>query len=324
MKKELAIVGFLLLAAIFLFIDFNRLVEILSTANPILFIAAVLVGIPSVTARSAKWHLMLKKQGHRFSFPKILKYYFIGIGLGTFTPGRLGDFVKALFVNRKIRSLGQSFSSVLVDRIIDLIVLLALGILSSLAFIYLYGVTIISIPLIAVLVAVPCIGFYLLFNKKLLKKVLRPFYRALVPEQYKEKLKAGFDPFLSSAQSLLKNRNLLAFAIFFSLVSWGLETLTQFLLAMSLGIELSLTFILMVMSLSTLVSLLPLSVSGIGTRDALLILLFSLQAIPAEQAVAFSFLVLFVSVILSLIGIALTATEKLSFKELLGEKHGAR
>ena len=45
------------------------------------------------------------------------------------------------------------------------------------------------------------------------------------------------------------------------------------------------------MAISNLISFLPVSVSGIGTRDAALIYLFSLVNIQPEIAVTYSFLV---------------------------------
>ena len=46
------------------------------------------------------------------------------------------------------------------------------------------------------------------------------------------------------------------------------------------------------MSISSIVTLLPLSFSGIGTRDAALIYLFSIISFSQETALIFSFLIL--------------------------------
>ncbi|MEM0360272.1 MAG: lysylphosphatidylglycerol synthase transmembrane domain-containing protein [Candidatus Diapherotrites archaeon] len=317
MKKQIAFIGILLLITIILFIDTSKLLETLAKTNLFLFFSATLLSLPAVFFRSLKWHLMLKKQGHDFPLKKIFKYYFIGIGLGSFTPGRIGDFAKAIFVNKKIKSLPVSFSSVLVDRLIDLSVLVGLGIFSLCIFLWIYQTTIISITVIIAMVVGLASCFYLLFNKRLLKKALKPFYRILVPEKFKEKLSSGFDSFMDSVQALLKNRSLLAIAVFLSLASWLFEVFAEYLLALSLGIELPVSFVFLAVSLATLISLLPLSISGIGTRDALIIALFSLRSIPAESAVAFSFLVLFYSTLISLAGIAIMAFEKISVKEIM-------
>ena len=54
-------------------------------------------------------------------------------------------------------------------------------------------------------------------------------------------------------------------------------------------------FFVWVIPLLGLLDLLPISISGIGTRDVTLIFFFGLQAVSAEQAVAFSLLYLFTS-----------------------------
>jgi hypothetical protein len=50
--------------------------------------------------------------------------------------------------------------------------------------------------------------------------------------------------------------------------------------------------------LGALIQLIPITVSGLGTREATLIFLFSLLGIPAQDVVVFSLLLLFISTIL--------------------------
>jgi uncharacterized protein (TIRG00374 family) len=52
---------------------------------------------------------------------------------GTVTPGRVGDFMKVLYLKRdRAMSIGKGMSSVLVDRVFDLYILLILGCLGLL------------------------------------------------------------------------------------------------------------------------------------------------------------------------------------------------
>ncbi|GAH55102.1 unnamed protein product, partial [marine sediment metagenome] len=77
---------------------------------------------------------------------------------------------------------------------------------------------------------------------------------------------------------------LVTYAIFFS---------QCYLLALSLNLSLSFLDIAVYMAVANLVVLIPVSIAGIGTRDATLIALFSLQGVSAEAALSYSLLVLF-------------------------------
>ncbi len=320
MKGKLLIIGLLIIAIVLFSIDLSALVEALLKTDLALFGIGTLLGFLSVIVRSVKWHLMLRKQSHSFAFARIARLYFIGIGLGTFTPGKLGDFSKALFINKKVHSLSESFSSVLLDRIVDFLVLVMLGILSAAFFFYSYGISLISLPLLLLLAAGVIAGVYIMLHKELLKKILKPFYSLLVPERFRERLRKSFGSFLSSFYSLLKDRSLLAAAFAIAIASWFFTAASYHFFALSLGLGFPFLFILLSTVLIELVSLIPVSVSGIGTRDAALIVLFSVYSASAESAVAFSLLILLSTVIIALAGLLMLSAEKAGLRELVGNE----
>ncbi len=257
MKGKLFIIGFLIIVIILFSIDFSQLTKALLKTNLVFFFIGTLVGFLTVIVRSVKWHLMLKKQKHFFAFARIARLYFIGIGLGSFTPGKLGDFSKALFINKRVHSLSESFSSVFLDRLVDFLILVVLGVLSAASFFYSYGVALVSLPLLLLLAMGAFAGIYVMLNKELLKKILKPFYSILVPERFRERLKEGFDSFLFSFYSLLKDKNLLLTAFVISLASWFFTAASYNFFALSLGLKFPFLFILLSTALIELVSLLP-------------------------------------------------------------------
>ena len=80
-------------------------------------------------------------------------------------------------------------------------------------------------------------------------------------------------------------------AISFTLLSTLVLFIQWYIIAKSLAIPISLFFTFAIMSISRLFSFLPISFSGIGTRDAALIFLFSLLGLDNELAVAYSLLI---------------------------------
>jgi uncharacterized membrane protein YbhN (UPF0104 family) len=72
--------------------------------------------------------------------------------------------------------------------------------------------------------------------------------------------------------------------------------------AVSLGLPLSLWQTGACFCLSTLFTLIPISVAGIGTRELAMVYLFACLQLPSEEALAFSFLLLGFLLTHSLIG----------------------
>lgn len=312
MKKLLALVGIALFALILLSIDLNKMLAFLSKADLTLIAFAVFILILTIAIRCAKWFLILRQQGIELSFWKAFKYYYIGIVLGTFTPGRIGDFVKALYL--KEHGLAKVFACVLVDRLADIGVLFFTGIFASMLFSLYFGIEIFSSAMLLLLIVLFCLAAYIFLNEPLLKKLLKPFYNYLVPARFKGQLKQGFGSFMETSYSILKSKRLIIAAVAISFASWALSIYAAYLIALALNLNVSLSFLFLVIPVVMLVILIPISISGIGTRDASTILLFSLIGIAAEQALAFSLLFFAVSLIVAALGIPLFMSEKLELK----------
>jgi uncharacterized membrane protein YbhN (UPF0104 family) len=74
-----------------------------------------------------------------------------------------------------------------------------------------------------------------------------------------------------------------------TVAAYGLMFVQCWLIARSLGIPLGLGAVAGLMALANLAAFLPISILGVGTRDAVLVALFAHLGLPAEQAVALSF-----------------------------------
>lgn len=309
MKKLLALIGIALFLLILLSIDLNKTISILAKGDFTLIFLAIIILIVTIAVRCLKWFLILKNQGIEISLWKAFKYYYIGIVLGTFTPGRLGDFAKALYLKK--HGLAKVFAAVLVDRLADVAVLFFTGLIASVLFLMYFNVEVLSIPLLLFLLFLFFFALYVFMHEPLLKKLLKPFYNFLVPERFKTQLRQGFSTFLQTSHSILKSKKLMLAVTAISFASWALLIYAAYLVALSLNLTVSLSFLFLVIPVTTLVMLIPISISGIGTRDATTIILFSLVGIAAEQSLAFSLLFFAASLIVATLGIPLFMSEKI-------------
>jgi uncharacterized protein (TIRG00374 family) len=89
----------------------------------------------------------------------------------------------------------------------------------------------------------------------------------------------GLRPLLSPRLVVPLLLTVLAYTVFFT-QAW--------LLGQALTLDIGIAYLAMCLSVAGVITLLPISFSGLGTRDAMLIVLFAPLGLVAEQAVAYS------------------------------------
>ena len=131
-----------------------------------------------------------------------------------------------------------------------------------------------------------------------------------MPEKFKQKARTGFVEFYTSAGQALKNKRPLAIALLAGILSWGVVGVSIYYYLLALNIIVPLYFVFLLVPLITLVEMLPISFSGLGTREAAAIFLLGIYSVTAAEAVAFSALVFVVGYVLNaVIGFVLFTQE---------------
>ena len=117
----------------------------------------------------------------------------------------------------------------------------------------------------------------------------------MIPDKFKNSLISFYEDFLFGIRKLNINNGILVFIL--TICSWLLYFELMHLLALSLQIKISYLYVGTCVSISALVAMIPVSIFGIGTRDATLIILFSHINLSKESAVSFSvmFLVIYIA-----------------------------
>ncbi|MFH1257089.1 MAG: lysylphosphatidylglycerol synthase transmembrane domain-containing protein [Candidatus Diapherotrites archaeon] len=323
-SKLLPLIGLALFALILLNIGVELVFNALLKADPLLLGLAILVTFFSIFLKAFKWQMIAKAAEFRISSGKAFRYWLVGFFYSAVTPGRIGDFVRAFLARNEAGSLAKSFFSVLADRLIDVAILLLLSIASAALIAQLFGVQVISIAALAAFALALILAFYFFKKEERAKKILKPFFSILVPQKFRGLLRDAFSETYKELAIAKKRKPLLAVASLTGLISMIVSFLAFYLIALSLGISIDPLFFFLCMPLVMIVDLLPVSFSGIGTRDLLLIYLFSLQAISANQAVAFSFLYLaFGYILIAFVGFLFSLKEKIDLNiGIGGENNG--
>jgi uncharacterized protein (TIRG00374 family) len=128
-------------------------------------------------------------------------------------------------------------------------------------------------------------------NRKLItNRLLERVALRLLKDKHKEKFTAAYNDFFDYLRLFYPKALILPTII--SVISFLFIVFQYFLLAMALGIPISYFSVLIFTSLLSLSNMLPISLMGIGTRDTILIIIFSLLALDRESAIAFSLVIL--------------------------------
>ncbi|HUO58111.1 MAG TPA: lysylphosphatidylglycerol synthase transmembrane domain-containing protein [bacterium] len=267
-----------------------------------LLILSLVTFIVMTYFKGIRWSFLLRMQGATYSIWNCFLIYMATLYLGNVTPGRAGDFAKVFYLNKDLNySTGKSMASVLVDRVFDLYLLLILG-----------GMGILLNPMpddpssakmvlaVKVFFAILILITLLAFNKKIGGVLLKAAFQKLMKQEHRDKTDKVFDDFHEGMEAFYKPSIL--YPAFLSLVSYVFFFEGCYLISQAAGLNLNFFYIAFCVSVVNIVSLLTLF--GMGTREAALILLFGLVGLKPDQAMTYSLLLLLVGVILfSLLGL---------------------
>jgi hypothetical protein len=201
-------------------------------------------------------------------------------------PGKMGDIIKVSYVKSSGLSVSRGLVSILLDRIYDILVLLLFCIFGLLYFSGMFarevreiGSILFAIALLGVLIVLQRGRIYA-GTKKLLKLVLSQSWYEMISQEWG----AFKEEFVYVAGKTVLSMSL------FSLLSYLCVFCQFFALARALGLSPSFLYLGLSLSLATVASLLPISIGGIGTREAVLIVMLGRVSISPESAVLLSFI----------------------------------
>jgi len=224
----------------------------------------------------------------KYSIEESVIIYAAAMFIGSITPGNLGDFIKALYLKEDGHPLGKSFVSVLLDRLFDVI---SIAMLASLGFLFLIGsakIMSLRIPLMAS--ALFLIAVIYAYKNIQYKTIIRARLLKLIPDKYKATAAKGITDF--SDGLCVINAGQFTYATILTIIGWIIYFTIMYILALSIHLNIPFTYLVICISISVIITLIPVSISGIGTRDATLIVLFSYLGYSSESAVALSMILL--------------------------------
>lgn len=245
--------------------------------------------------KAYRWRYLLSLHKIKNSLKDSYLVYMSGLFAGVLTPGRLGDFIKIFYLkNDGVSTIKATFIN-FVDRILDLGFLLPLGIFYTILLSKVFSIQ--SYTLFMIVVSLLILFFALKsFRPEKIKKLRIKF----IPRTYQPLFSTGF----KELKSDFKNYNLITFSILtlLTVFGWCIYITVIYGLTKSINLPIPLFYVGAFFVFSTLVTFIPITVAGVGTRDLVLIAMFTRLGYLKEEAIAFSMLILIIYLLTALFG----------------------
>ena len=253
-----------------------------------------------------RWFELLRpiEPGRLPSFGKILQIFFISTFVGTFLPGSIGgDAVRAYSLARQGVAPGDSFVSVMLDRMLGVLSLLLMA-LGSL-FLARNLAANVGLVLALVVTASACaLTAGLIFSPRL--EALTMGLVARVRWVWAQRLGEAA---VSATRRYSSYRESLVLVLAASVGVQVLRIIQAWYLGLALGIAQPLGVYFAFVPLILLIMLLPVTINGIGTSQAAFVWLFGLAGTPGAEAFALSVLFVALGIVGNLPGAALYALQ---------------
>lgn len=285
--KTIRYTGLLLFIIILANLNIDNTMNILLNMNISYFLISSILFIPYVIIKSTRWKLLMSALDIKYSLKDSTVMYMAATFIGSITPGYIGDFIKILYLKKDEHPFGRSFSSILLDRLFDIASIILLGLAGSLLIYQVYQVHATSFSAIFILMAIVLLTIITAPKwRNYAKTIVIYVSNKVLPYKYKENVGNYFDDVFNSF-SLFSFIDI-SIAILLTILGWAINFFMAYLVALSIHLTISFMYLATCMAISTLIAFIPISISGIGTRDATLIILFSYIGYSMESAIAFS------------------------------------
>ena len=304
------LIGPAVLLALLWSIGLEPLRSVLQRGRPAWLLAAAGLNLAIIFVKAWRWRRLMRAQSIHLGGAAAARHYAIGCALAAWTPGRLGDFSKAAAVLRHGQvGLGRAASSVIADRLLDAIVL---GLVATAGAAALPGPRAIWIAAAglsgAMIVAWALVGAATGAAGRLRDWVAGRWEDGAVRilgERLGRTLGAVGEESRAALDGLrqLRGRHLVL-PVAATVLATGLTFAQGYLVARAMGLLVGFWPLSVTLAAVSITSLLPISIAGLGTREATLAILLAPAGVGLADILGFSLAYLVtVSGSLALIGL---------------------
>ena len=257
-----SIVTLIIFCLIFTKIDIHVVIKILSHADPLYLLLAVLISFTAILISIRRWHTVLKVMGYSIPFSTCFNVLMAALSLASITPSRSGDIIRAYYLKDKI-PISKTIGSVLTERVFDIFTLVLFSLI-GMVFCQKYEMAVIALIIILCIVVI----FFIAHTD----------FHLPIRESWSVKLQN----ISLSMNTLTRDKKTFSIIMFYTLLIWFLAIIQTLIFFYALGISIPVIFAMANIPIAIFIGFVPVTLGGMGTRDAAIIFLFSAYATPSE------------------------------------------
>jgi uncharacterized membrane protein YbhN (UPF0104 family) len=223
-------------------------------------------------------HGALARLGHRLPRAGVVRATVQAWGVGTLTPARAGDLTLAAFLDDETARVDAT-AVVLVDKVVSLLVLAILAIASSVLVRVPYGTAFVI-----------GISWVIGASLSLLSLVALPMADAPVSALARRVLGLRAADTWARVRVIVRSRQVLLWSAALATLRWVYVCVAGLLLFWGAGAHPGLGVVIAATAVGRIVSILPVSIGGLGVKEPLQIVMYAGVGVPAETVLVVSIL----------------------------------
>lgn len=255
--------GVLILGFLYYKIGFQNIYTTLLNLNPLFLVFLLFLYFLDFLIAALIYKVLLLPLGIRIRMRTLFRYHAASWAVGMFTPGKVGHFSMIYLLKKANIDIKKSIAVTFLHKAITLTVICLIAV-TGLFFFFGY---LKALKVAMLLTAVFLILTFLIFSKK---------FKALIKRYILGKFGGKIaDFFVILRFYLKKQKKILLLNFGLSFLKYILGVLRLFVLLLFFQTHVPFHWVLLIVSISTISSLIPLTISGLGIKEGVGIFLFS-------------------------------------------------
>lgn len=306
------IISGVLLVYLFTVIPFSKILSSIESADFLLVIVGILLGISIKYFSAFETRYLTKAQGITLSTLKILKIHLTTSFYSFFLPGTISGGAVKWYKFSKHGNKSAAAAVVVFNRFLEILMTIFIALFFSFTILNSTGNQEFFIPLVLIFIFM-IILYLMLLNNTGLNFIENTFLRLHLPKLIKKAAEKSITAMRQYQNLSLKDHFEIIGLLFFY---HGIGIISFYCLAKSLDINLSFWIISWVASTTSIATMIPVAFAGLGVREGTLIFLLGQFSIKPDVAFALSLLLFSRSIFVTLIGGLLELKENILLKKV--------
>ena len=300
-------VSIIFLFILFRHIDSKSLFDVIQHADKKLLLLAFFISSLNYVFCLFRWEMLLKAVQIHLALKRIVISFAGGVFFNTFLPSTIGgDLMRSLDLASHTKRPREVIATVLLDRLSGYVGLVLVTLVAMM-----FGWRLVQDPsvllAVALIVGILVALLLVLFNSFLFTKI-----NALL-ESPRSKGVPGTASALDRIRDSLKNlhhemhvfrekKKIILCNLLFSIAVQAVTPLAFYVIALSFGADVNIIYFFVFLPVISAITLLPISIGGLGLRDATTVFFFAKAGMSKDIAFAMSLVSFFFILIVALIG----------------------